>query len=135
MRPGSCRPLSILPDIPISTIPELRSDLGNFQVIWKEEDDVTEILGVKKWEPEVSARLRGLILGPFPNFIPRTDELRVQSYPDVIEEIIPYILMVRAGDANLVLKGAMGDVEDKLNVLKENIKEAKRNKRFYEKQI
>ncbi|MEK6882683.1 MAG: hypothetical protein AABY22_23880, partial [Nanoarchaeota archaeon] len=53
---------------------------------------------------------------------------------DVIEEIIPYILMLRAGDANLLLKGAMGDIESQLTKVKDGLKQAKRNKNYQQEQ-
>lgn len=41
--------------------------------------DVTEILGIVKWEKEISANLRGIVKGNFPSYIPRTDQLRIQN--------------------------------------------------------
>lgn len=52
----------------------------------------------------------------------------INKQADVIEEIIPHILMLRAGDANLVLKGAMGDIENQLNKVKDSIKTASQRK-------
>lgn len=48
--------------------------------------DLTERLGVIKYEPVIPAQLAGIQKGNFPGFIPKTDELRIQSYPRVIEE-------------------------------------------------
>ena len=49
-------------------------------------DDVTESLGIKKYEPPVLASLRtGQAKRTFPSFIPRTDETRVQSIPWITE--------------------------------------------------
>lgn len=42
-------------------------------------DDVTDIIGVQKWEPPVPAHLSGLVKGLFPSFIPKTDEERCQN--------------------------------------------------------
>ena len=50
-----------------------------------EGDDVTEWLGVKKWEPKISLSMGGKIKGSFPGFIPKTDETRIQSIPDLLE--------------------------------------------------
>jgi RNA ligase (TIGR02306 family) len=45
-------------------------------------DDVTELIGIKKYEPPVLASLRtGQAKRTFPSFIPRTDETRVQNIP------------------------------------------------------
>jgi len=48
-------------------------------------DDVTELIGIKKYEPPVLVSLRtGQAKRTFPSFIPRTDETRVQSIPWVV---------------------------------------------------
>jgi RNA ligase (TIGR02306 family) len=50
----------------------------------KEGDDVTEALGIKKYEPPVPACLTGVAKGKFPDFIPKSDETRVQLLQDVL---------------------------------------------------
>lgn len=55
---------------------------------YKEDDDVTEILGIKKYEPpeeNIPACLRGKIKGQFPSFLKKTDEIRIQAVPGVLE--------------------------------------------------
>ena len=54
----------------------------------------------------------------------------ISKQADVIEELIPYILMMRAGDANLVMKNAMGDIEKQLTTVKDSLKEAKRSQKY-----
>jgi RNA ligase (TIGR02306 family) len=44
-----------------------------------EGEDVTELLGVRKWEPNQQTLLSGDVEGAFPSFIPKTDEERVQN--------------------------------------------------------
>lgn len=66
---GICFPLSILPE-------------GNYD----EGDDITELLGVTKYEPPIPTCLSGVQKGPFPSFIPKTDETRVQILQDVIDK-------------------------------------------------
>lgn len=44
-----------------------------------EGEDLTEILGIIKWEKELSAQLQGTAKGNFPGFIPKTDQERVQN--------------------------------------------------------
>lgn len=66
---GLVQPLSILPE-------------GNYEL----GDDVTALLGIKKWEVEERVTNSGIVVGGFPDGIPKTDELRVQSYPELIEE-------------------------------------------------
>lgn len=41
--------------------------------------DLTELLGIKKWEPEIPAQLAGLVKGAFPSFITKTDQERCQN--------------------------------------------------------
>jgi RNA ligase (TIGR02306 family) len=67
--------------IPITSIPELNG------IILTEGMDLTEILKVEKYEPEIPADMRGIIKRSFPtHLVPKSDELRVQSFPAVIEE-------------------------------------------------
>lgn len=49
--------------------------------------DLTEMLGITKYEPPIPAQLAGKIKGSFPGFIPKTDETRVQAVPEVLDEI------------------------------------------------
>ena len=52
-------------------------DLGETVV---EGQDVTELLGVQKWEPEIPAQLQGQVRGLFPtHLIPKTDQERIQN--------------------------------------------------------
>lgn len=46
--------------------------------------DLSELLGITKYEPEVPAQLRGLVKGNFPHFLAKTDETRIQSCPKVL---------------------------------------------------
>ena len=43
------------------------------------DDDVTEFLGIVKWEKAIPAQLAGLARGNFPTAIPKTDQERVQN--------------------------------------------------------
>lgn len=67
---GLVFPITILP---VTTI--LDADIG---------DDVTEVLGIKKYEPYVPAHLAGQVKGNFPEFLHKTDETRIQAVPDVL---------------------------------------------------
>ncbi len=48
--------------------------------------DVSELLGVKKWEIEEAASSGGTIVGTLPMDVPKTDETRVQADPELIGE-------------------------------------------------
>lgn len=49
-------------------------------------EDVTEILGVHKWEIEERVTTGGTIIGTLPYGVPHTDETRVQAMPELINE-------------------------------------------------
>lgn len=74
---GLLLPIDVMEDY--SEMPLLEYDDG---------DDVTDILGIVKWEPEPefrSADARGL----FPSFIPKSDQERIQNcYEDVKELLV-----------------------------------------------
>ena len=63
--------------VPISQFPEIPSDVELGM-------DVTEILGVKKWEIEERATTGGTVIGTLPIDVPHTDETRVQAEPELI---------------------------------------------------
>ena len=64
--------------LPVSQFPEIPkdADVGN---------DVTELLGVRKWEIEERATTGGTVIGTLPYDIPHTDETRVQEEPELIQ--------------------------------------------------
>ena len=68
--------------LPISDFPELYdAQMYGCEV----GADVTELLGVKKWEIEEFATTGGTVIGTLPYDIPHTDETRVQENPDLIQ--------------------------------------------------
>jgi RNA ligase (TIGR02306 family) len=48
--------------------------------------DLTETLGIQKWEPPIPAQLQGTMKGNFPHFIPKTDQERCQNLRNEIFE-------------------------------------------------
>lgn len=48
--------------------------------------DVSEELGIQKWERPISPQLAGLAKGNFPSFIPKTDQERIQNCKDILED-------------------------------------------------
>ena len=70
--------------LPMSEFFETMGDLwidtsmaGTYSV--DEGDDLTEMLGVKKWEPPIHPSLSGKVRGNFPSFIVKTDQERIQN--------------------------------------------------------
>lgn len=58
--------------LPTHMFPELNGELVDGQ-------DVTEVLGIKKWEAALPAQLQGQAEGLFPSFIRKTDQERCQN--------------------------------------------------------
>jgi RNA ligase (TIGR02306 family) len=54
--------------------------------MYAEGDDVTELLGVTKYEPVIPACLGGDARGARPSYTIKTDEDRVQAFPEIIDE-------------------------------------------------
>jgi len=46
--------------------------------------DISEIIGVIKYEMPILANLSGIVKGSFPSFIPKTDEERIQNMTEVL---------------------------------------------------
>jgi RNA ligase (TIGR02306 family) len=68
-------------------------DLGDHA----EGDDLTALLGVEKYEAPQAVLGSGAIRGSFPWFVSKTDEMRVQSVPDVLAELagLPYVCTLK----------------------------------------
>ena len=64
--------------LPMSSFPELLGKTVG--------DDVTDLLGVKKWEIPEMATTGGTVIGQLPYDVPHTDETRVQANPALIDE-------------------------------------------------
>lgn len=111
---GICFPLSILP--PGSLLDE--------------DSDVTDALGVRKWEPPHTVGMGGRVRGSFPGFLPKTDETRVQ----VLEKVIArhrgrefyitekldgtsFTAFVREGEFGVCSRNMLLDTTDEASVL------------------
>lgn len=64
--------------LPLDTFPELPDGLTVGQ-------DVSDLLGVRKWEIEERATTGGNVIGGLPYDVPHTDETRVQAEPGLID--------------------------------------------------
>lgn len=67
---------------PLSVLGDSATDYADYA----DGDDVTENLGVTLYEPPIPAGLGGDAEGPFPGFIPKTDEERIQNCAWILEE-------------------------------------------------
>jgi len=86
---GLVLPVSILPDI--SILPDKRyCDCAENYIVrdgFNIGNDVTDELGVVKWDPPVPARLGGKVKGNFPAFLRKTDEERIQNLSGIYENL------------------------------------------------
>ena len=59
--------------------------------------DVTDILGVREWEMPERVGDNGTIIGDRPSYIPKTDETRIQSAPELLKEFegLPYYITTK----------------------------------------
>ncbi len=60
--------------------------------------DITSYTGVTKYHKPVPANLQGKAKGPFPGFIPKTDELNYQMHGQLVEDLqgFPYYITEKA---------------------------------------
>ena len=87
--------------------------------------DVTELLGVRKWEvPEIQGGA-GISMGDKPYSIPTTDELRVQSYGKLRDALLgkPYYITTKMDGTSMTVYNKDGDfgVCSRANNLKETV--------------
>jgi len=52
----------------------------------EEGADLTDLLGILKWEPTISAQLAGQVKGNFPSLVPKTDQERIQNLTRELEK-------------------------------------------------
>lgn len=87
----------------------VRTGIGGFHFLNKKDgeaelvdegDDVTELLGIQKWERPIPIQLAGQVRGNFPTAIPKTDQARAQNL----------VAEIAAAHAN----GLLFDIEEKI---------------------
>lgn len=69
--------------------------MGDIDIVWRNEYkiagyDLTELLGIQKYEPPVPAQLAGVVKGAWPSAVPKTDEERVQNLTAEWPELSQY---------------------------------------------
>lgn len=70
-------------------LPQIQVELGDFTTGSKMVylgDDVTELLGILKWERPMNAQLAGMARGNFPALVPKTDQERIQNLTRSFEQ-------------------------------------------------
>lgn len=90
--------------LPLSAFPELKDlDIGT---------DVTEALGVKKWEVPEIAGSAGTMIGDKPYGIPTTDETRIQSMEELREGLLhkPYYISTKMDGTSCTIYAHDGNI-------------------------
>jgi RNA ligase (TIGR02306 family) len=78
---GICFPLDILKGLKYPN-DHRENPVYNF----KEGQDITALIGVRKYEIYIPAQMAGIAKGAFPSFLHKSDTTRVQACPEVIQE-------------------------------------------------
>jgi RNA ligase (TIGR02306 family) len=86
--------------------------------------DLTETLGIIKYEPPIPAQLAGKVKGRFPSVIPKTDQERIQNLADEWDEIKSkqYEVTEKVEGSSMtayLLKGEFGVCSRNLNLLED----------------
>jgi RNA ligase (TIGR02306 family) len=68
--------------LPMSDLLKMKYD---GEAVVEEGDDISEMLGIIKWERPMNAQLAGMARGNFPSLIPKTDQERAQN---LVKEIV-----------------------------------------------
>lgn len=80
---GLAVPMSILDGVK-NMMPTEHGEM--YETPWEEGDEVTDVIGITKYEAPVPASLAGEVKGSFPSFLNKTDEDRIQSFPDILSK-------------------------------------------------
>lgn len=81
--------------------------------------DLTELLGVTKYEaPQPVSLSKGIKSNQFHPLVPKTDELRVQSYPYMLEKLqgLPYVITQKLDGSSITVI-----YDDKIHVYSRNM--------------
>ena len=93
--------------LPLSILHDFNREVHSVssQIIANIGDDVTELIGVRKWSMPEVATGSGTAIGPMPYGIPKTDEIRVQAAPALIEEFkgVPYYISTKMDGTSVTM--------------------------------
>lgn len=88
--------------------------LSNFPLVTNPEEgvDLTEIIGIEKYEPQIPAHLAGNVRGGFPSLVPKTDEIRIQSEPKLLDEVrgVECVWTIKCDGASATFVNVYGDI-------------------------
>lgn len=73
--------------LPLSVFDDLKHGYLVYGQMNPEGFDVTELLGIQKWEREIPAQLAGVMKGNFPTEVFKTDQQRIQNLTKRMQEL------------------------------------------------
>lgn len=66
----------------------IKTDSGDYLGSWEDGYDVTELLGIQKWEKPIPTQLQGVCRSNFPSICPKTDQERIQNLSRELDQWI-----------------------------------------------
>lgn len=85
-------------------------------------DDVSEVLGVQRWEAEIPAQLAGQVRGNFPSQIPKTNQERIQNIKKELsiarDQGLQFVIEEKLEGSSLTM---YLDLEDEFHVCSRNL--------------
>lgn len=66
-----------------------------------EGEDLTDALGIVKWEPPMPAQLSGVARGSFPAFLRKTDQERIQNVPHYLDDAGNYEVTIKLDGSSM----------------------------------
>jgi len=74
---------------------------------------VSEILGIKKYLKEIPASMSGEIKGNFPSYVPKTDEILVESVVGVLDEIknLEVYITIKCDGTSAIYSNLNGEID------------------------
>ena len=112
--------------IPYTTFPEVVQAVheSNLYDLTNPNIDLTEMLGIQKWEPTIPAQLMGMAKGVFPSKLRKTDQERIQNLVDQVfdggeNELAKYEVTIKLDGSSMTvyqLDGEIGVCSRNLNL-------------------
>jgi RNA ligase (TIGR02306 family) len=90
---------------------------SDIKIAW-EDQDVTEILGILKWEKEIPANLRGQAKGYFPAELRKTDQERVQNAKRILQQEDDWEVTIKLDGSSMT---CFIDADDQFSVCSRNL--------------
>lgn len=87
----------------------LSFDAADISGKWEEGDDLTESLGIQKWDKPIPACLAGQMCGNFPSFIRKTDQERIQNLDGMICWDDEYEITIKLDGSSMTIWFKDGD--------------------------